>query len=107
MDELRIDSVIRDGVAAVTVAGEIDVANCREVLDALTNALTSATRIEVDLLDVTFMDSSGLSALIQAQSSARERGLDFTVVAASAFAEHVMSSAGLREHLMGLHAPEG
>ncbi|WP_308010817.1 STAS domain-containing protein [Streptomyces sp. AC495_CC817] len=64
---LSIDHTTVDGIRIVTLRGEID----HDVTDELTDALLpygSATppRTVVDLSGVTFMDSSGINALITA-----------------------------------------
>lgn len=62
---LQVEVELRDGVAFVTAAGEIDLSNA----DRLSAALCSSTSadsdgIVVDLRAVPFMDSSGLAALL-------------------------------------------
>ena len=50
--------------AVVRLAGEIDTACRKECLDAARRAVRSgASEIVVDMRDVTFMDSTGMSAL--------------------------------------------
>jgi anti-anti-sigma factor len=64
----------------VAVSGEVTFAN----VHALDRALDAdARRVLVDLTDLTFMDSSGLSALLTASSRARGRGGTVALVLAS------------------------
>ena len=58
----------------VAVAGEVTFSNVGELNGRLEAALRKAQQLVVDLTDVTFIDSSGLSALLTASSKARERG---------------------------------
>jgi anti-anti-sigma factor len=59
------------GTTVVAVNGEVTFSN----VSAFERALDSeATHVLVDLTHVTFMDSSGLSALITASARARGRG---------------------------------
>lgn len=58
------------GTIVVAVAGEVTFSN----VSALERALDGATNYVVDLTDVTFMDSSGLSTLITASARARTHG---------------------------------
>jgi anti-sigma B factor antagonist len=63
-----------DGVC-VAVAGEVDVDTAPRMRQALAAALQEASQVVVDLGAVTFLDSSGLSALIAAQQGADAAGV--------------------------------
>lgn len=66
--ELRVEIV--DGVRVVTLAGEVDL-SCRQ---AIAGALAPAGMpVLVDLAGVTFIDSSGLAALLAASRGAHGR----------------------------------
>jgi len=52
--------------AVVVVRGEVDMSTVGELRTALDEAITGAGRVEVDLRETTFMDSSGLAALVAA-----------------------------------------
>lgn len=71
-DDLTAE-VILDGdqTAIVRLAGEIDVATSPLVTDAVREAVgRGATRLVLDMSAVTFMDSSGIAALITTRSAA-------------------------------------
>lgn len=72
---------IPDGLRVV-VAGELDVATAPAFSAALKDAVAAGGSIELDLLGVTFMDSKGLGALIDAQRHAGDER-PFVVVEAS------------------------
>jgi stage II sporulation protein AA (anti-sigma F factor antagonist) len=57
----------------VTAAGEIDVASAPILAAELCAAIESGAAVVVDLGDVTFMDSSGLNALVMAHHAAPGR----------------------------------
>lgn len=59
--------------ARVLVAGELDLATSPRLDKALTNALTDADDVVLDLSKVTFIDSTGLSAIL-ADVSASQLG---------------------------------
>ena len=61
------------GTTLVAVAGEVTFSNVSGFDRALASAQSDATNLVVDLTDVTFIDSSGLSSLITASARARER----------------------------------
>ena len=70
----------RNGTVVVRVTGDVDVASSQMLDDALTElARQPAGRVMVDLSDVTFMDSSGLRALVQARDR-MDRGRRWLVV---------------------------
>jgi anti-sigma B factor antagonist len=77
-----------NGVTVARVTGEVDtytVPEVRQMLDVL--PLVPSTRIVVDLRDVTFLDSSGLGAII---------GLYHQVTAAGAHLQLVCGGVTLR-----------
>lgn len=63
---LRIDTVERDGSLVLAVHGELDIATSPMLDDALAAARgTDVARIVVDLLAVSFIDSTALHVLIR------------------------------------------
>ena len=68
----RVHDVDRDVMVAVT--GEIDPTTAALFRTALEEAGTRAPRVVVDLSGVTFIDSTGISALIHAHQSVRPPG---------------------------------
>ena len=79
---------IGDGVAVARLTGEVDtytVPDVRQTFDAI--RLASGTRVVVDLRGVTFLDSSGLGAII---------GLYHRVTAAGAHLQLVCGGVTLR-----------
>jgi anti-sigma B factor antagonist len=64
-----------DATTVVPVTGEVTFSNVGDLDRTLEQAFQNGARnLVIDLTDVTFMDSSGLSALLTASASARERG---------------------------------
>ena len=78
---LSVDAAERDGVFRVALRGELDVSTAPRF-----NAVLSDPRIRqchtlmVDLSELTFMDSTGLSAVLVGEMHARTRGQRFAVV---------------------------
>jgi anti-anti-sigma factor len=69
------------GSCLLTLSGEVDMATSPKLVVAGREALRSgATRLSVNLTDVTFMDSSGLAALINLHRSAERAHGRLTVV---------------------------
>lgn len=73
-EELRTSTVTSDGATVVSVQGEVDLASADELRDVLHEALGTSPEVTVDLTELTFIDSSGLSALVDAHRHARDVG---------------------------------
>ncbi|MHB1924204.1 MAG: STAS domain-containing protein [Acidimicrobiales bacterium] len=67
----------------IVARGEIDIATEQALRDAAAAAVASAPsgRIVVDLHQVSFMDSSGLRALLQSRDTAEAAGTAFRITA--------------------------
>jgi anti-sigma B factor antagonist len=62
-----------DGVVVVSAAGEVDLGNAEQLAAALRAASAGSDAIVLDLLEVPFMDSSGLKVLLVASEELGER----------------------------------
>lgn len=85
-----------EGAAVVTVAGELDLHTAprlREALLPLTE--TPGAIVVVDLSEVPFLDSSGLSVFVVALKRLREQGGSLRLVAPSARVVKVFTITGL------------
>lgn len=80
---LRVDDL--DGVAVVTVTGDIDVAAGEALHTALATAITGGGPVLVDLTRVHLIDSTGLGLLVRAHRQAKERGTRLCLAAPSRF----------------------
>ena len=85
-------------VVTVTISGEIDIATCRAMRDALA-AGPSPAHLEVNLSAVTFMDASGIGVLLAARRLAVDAGGSLTVRAPSRAVRRVTGVLGLDEVL--------
>lgn len=93
-----------DGTIVVEVRGEVDVAST----DRLRRVLQDAARIRpkaviVDLLYVTFIDSTGIGALAAGYNTARAYGVPFEVRKARSFILNQLRQTGLYEVLVPGH----
>lgn len=88
----------RDSVRLV-MEGELDIAGAPLLKDALREVHASARRVILDLRAVTFVDSLGLRALVEAQDACREGGREMAVVRGPAEVENVFSITGMERHL--------
>jgi anti-anti-sigma factor len=70
------------GRAIVAVSGELDLSKAPELLDAIAALGDAGTNaVVIDLSELTFIDSSGISALIKAGRETRARGGSVVVAA--------------------------
>ncbi len=91
--------VRRDG-ATVAVGGEVDTYTSPELSRALEEVIRGgATDVVVDVAEVTFLDSSGLSALIGGAKLARTHGASYRVARPGAHVRRLFEIAGLIELL--------
>jgi anti-sigma B factor antagonist len=88
------------GEAVVVVVGELDMATAPELARVLEPLLADGpTEIIVDFSGVSFMDSSGLAAMVRFQERLRERSRYLTVRSARPQALRVFQVIGLMEFL--------
>ncbi len=96
--EFRCDVAYFEERAVVGVRGDIDIATATELRHEILAVLALPLRgVVVDLGYVTFMDSSGVAALIAAFDHARERGIEFRVTAVPRCVRLVLELFGLAE----------
>lgn len=78
---IEFDSYTRDdGVGVVTPRGRLTMASARQMREILLDLTQQGTsRIVVDMGETTFLDSSGLGALIAGLKSARQAGGDLRI----------------------------
>jgi anti-sigma B factor antagonist len=91
----RVDQV--DGCALVLAGGEIDGRTVHAFHEAVTEAAGLASHVVIDLDAVTFVDSSGLGALIAARKSARERGGSISLVSPPPVVRRLLGSTQLHD----------
>jgi anti-sigma B factor antagonist/stage II sporulation protein AA (anti-sigma F factor antagonist) len=61
-------------IVTVVVRGELDLAHAGELKELLAQHLRRGTKLLLDLSAVTFIDSTGLAAVVMAVNKAREDG---------------------------------
>jgi anti-anti-sigma factor len=72
--DLALSTDLVDGTTVVTVTGEVDLASSVQLREVLQKAVSTSDTVVVDFVGLTFIDSSGLSALVDAHRRAREGG---------------------------------
>lgn len=90
----------RDGATVVAFRGDLDVATRRSARDALQAALnTGAGPLELDLTDIEFLDSTGLTVLVNTANEAQRLDRPFTIRVPEGQARRTLELSGLAEEL--------
>jgi len=94
--QCQIEERSEGGATIVTVSGEIDVATAPQLQESL-HALIAQGRssLVIDLLAVTFLDSTALGVLVGALKRCREQGGDLQLVMADARIMKIFEITGL------------
>ncbi len=96
---LRVQTESRPGSLRLLVHGEIDIATVGDLVAGLEVAEASDARsIVLDLSQVSFLDSTGLSALVRGALRSSENGNRLSVVSSPAV-DRVVDLCGLRDRL--------
>lgn len=83
----------------VAVSGELDLVSVgalQDTLDELRDVGWSS--VVLDLRQLTFIDSTGLSLLLQAERAARREGSSFAIVDGSPAVARLLEVVGLEDH---------
>lgn len=80
---VHIDTSSDPTATRLSIQGQLDIATVSALDKALTRAARSGGLVEIDLGEVDFIDGSGLSVLMDAESRARQASHELTIVVAS------------------------
>jgi anti-sigma B factor antagonist len=91
---------IATGDARIAVSGEIDLGTAPQLETALADALSATpTQITVDLSDVEFIDSTGVSVLVRSAHQGEQRGVSVRVHGAHGIVARVLEVTGVARYL--------
>jgi anti-anti-sigma factor len=94
-------------VVRVCPCGEVDIGTVGQIREQLGNVTASgARRVVLDLRGVTFLDSSGLHLVLEADAASRTQGWEFGLVGGPADVQRVFDLTGARAKLPFLTASE-
>ncbi|NMO52809.1 STAS domain-containing protein [Actinoplanes sp. TBRC 11911] len=99
MAQFAAQTTEQDGLVRVALAGECDLAVCAQLDEVLSEALSRAAVVVVDLADLMFLDSSGVHGLIVAHHAAQQRGGRLVAVNARGAVATVLDLTGVGELL--------
>ena len=99
-EPLRIEAEYLGSEVIVVLEGEFDMTSTTQFWTHIRQAfVTSATSITIDARGVTFIDSTGLGALLRARAEADERGVAFRFSDPSPMLRRVAQVAGIEDLL--------
>ena len=89
------------------VSGELDLASSAALEDELVRVAESGvTQLVIDLRELEFMDSTGLSTLVKAHQRAEETGQGFGLVRGPQQVQRLLSLTGVEDRLTFADTPE-
>ena len=86
----------------VAITGEIDIATCEAMRDALETGLRAGAELVADLSAVTFIDATGIGVLLAIRRQAMEAGGSLTLQAPSRAVRKLTRICGLDEVLLAV-----
>jgi anti-sigma B factor antagonist len=96
----RVEARSQGQVYVLALGGELDLAAASSLDEELGQALQSGSQvIVIDLKDLEFIDSTGLSVLVRAHQRAQETGLQLGLINPGAQVERLLSLTGLAQRL--------
>jgi anti-anti-sigma factor len=94
-------------VTRISPSGEVDIGTVGRIREQLDNATASgARRVVLDLRAVTFLDSSGLHLVLEADAASRAQGWEFKLIGGPAHVQRIFDLTGARARLPFLTASE-
>lgn len=97
------DSTTASGGLRLALHGEIDLAAHEVLLTEILQAVKSpATEVEIDLGEVSFVDSGGVGVLVNGYHAARAAGCGFRVINARGMVRQVLEITGVLDTLSGV-----
>lgn len=91
----------------MAVTGELDLASAPALEQELDKALSGyAGPVVVDLRELEFIDSTGLSVLVKAHQRAQEADRDFGLVKGGPQVQRLLSLTGLEDRLTVAETPD-
>ncbi len=95
-----------EGTVVLVLAGELDLASSQELIDAL-ERLGGSRSIVLDMRELEFIDSSGLSVLVKAHQRAAAEGGELSIVRRDdSQVQRLLDLTGLTERLRVSDAPD-
>lgn len=99
MGRFEATTSVGTAAATVTLAGECDLSVRAELTAALDAAIARSRVVVVDVAGLTFLDSSGIHALVMAHHAAQDAGVKLYVVNAGGVVAELLDLTGVADLL--------
>jgi anti-sigma B factor antagonist len=99
-DDLVTSTAVVGHSVVVSVTGDVDLTSSGHLREVLRDAISESDNVVVDFAGLTFIDSSGLSALVDAHRRARDGGGTLTVRHPTAILRRLLDITRLRTVLV-------
>jgi anti-sigma B factor antagonist len=97
---LEVETEERDGILRVALRGELDLSTVGKVQDELSKAESAdAPTVVLDMSKLTFLDSTGLRAVVTADDRLRRKGSRLVIVRGPESVHRVFTITRLEERL--------
>jgi anti-sigma B factor antagonist len=104
----RVEVRSADTATVISVSGELDLASSPALEEELERvAQSDAQLVVVDLRNLEFMDSTGLSVLVRAHQRAEENHRRLGLVNGSQQVQRLLTLTGVADRLMLTDVPDG
>ena len=99
--------LLDDGTVVIDLRGELDIAVNDALRDVLVDTINTRRppRLLVSMRHVTFVDSTGMSALLAGYHAARAAGVQYAVRDVAPFVEKQLHTTGIYEQLVSPDQP--
>jgi anti-sigma B factor antagonist len=103
----RVDVRERGQMSVIGVSGELDLASSTALEEELARVIDSGSELIVlDLRELEFMDSTGVSTLVKAHQRAGDAGKRFGLVRGPQQVQRLLSLTGIEDRLVFADTPE-
>jgi anti-sigma B factor antagonist len=103
----RVEVQNQGPATVIAVSGELDLASSPALQEELDRAQASDARmLIIDLRELDFMDSTGLSVLVRAHQRAEEQGRQLAMVRGPQQVQRLLSLTGVADRLTLVDSPE-
>jgi anti-sigma B factor antagonist len=97
--ELKIQSHVKGGCHTLCLSGELDMVSAPELDSAVTLALAQAREVILDIEELTFIDSTGLRAILTCHKSCQRIDIPFRLTPGQSQARRLFEITGLLDRL--------
>lgn len=84
-----------NNVLKISINGDLDIDNTDSLRKKISTSLDVNTAVSLDMSEVSYIDSSGVAALIECRQKANQRGKDFKLLKPSESVVSVLKMAKL------------